>query len=198
MTLKEARAAAEKARGGELPTLIKSACDAADFEAAARKWLGEREASDQRPVFHLERFAFPRWKGRGIGDITRTDIKQLLEAVPGDGPQRNRVKATIHTLFNWAFDEELIDRNPCAKIPRIKEYKRERVLRDDELARTWRAAGELGLYGRAIRMLILTGARKGEVVGMRSSELLLDQKLWKLPGRGLRTKTRQGAYGAAQ
>jgi integrase len=86
----------------------------------------------------------------------------------------------------------LIDKNPCAKIPRIKEYARDRVLTDDELASTWRAAGELDLYGRAIRMLILTGARKSEVERMRRGEIFLDQKLWKLAGgKSLRTKTRQ-------
>jgi integrase len=52
------------------------------------------------------------------------------------------------------------------------------VLTDDELRAVWRAAGEYP-FGAFVKMLILTGQRRGEVAGMRWSEVNGD--LWTLP-----------------
>jgi integrase len=65
--------------------------------------------------------------------------------------------------------------------------KRERVLTEDEIGEVWRAAGDAGSpYGAIIRLLILTGQRRGEVAGMTWAELSDDLTSWTLPGE--RTK----------
>jgi integrase len=45
----------------------------------------------------------------------------------------------------------------------------------------WQAAGELGPYGAMVRLLILTGQRRGEVAGMEWDELDLENRIWTLP-----------------
>jgi len=64
---------------------------------------------------------------------------------------------------------------------------RERVLSDDELAAIWRASGD-DAYGKVIKLLILLGARRGEVGGMRWSELDLDRAVWTIPPERTKNK----------
>ena len=52
------------------------------------------------------------------------------------------------------------------------------MLDDAELAAIWRAAGDDD-YGKVIKLLILTGARRAEVGGMRWSEI--EKGMWSLP-----------------
>jgi integrase len=56
------------------------------------------------------------------------------------------------------------------------EKSRDRVLSDEELKRVWEAAGEIGWpFGPIIRLLILTGARREEIGGLRWSEIKGDR-----------------------
>jgi len=73
--------------------------------------------------------------------------------------------------------------NPFAELPIAKSVnKRERVLSDAEIAQIWRAAGVASSpYGTIIRLLILTGQRRGEVAGMAWNEISDDLTTWSLP-----------------
>lgn len=62
---------------------------------------------------------------------------------------------------------------------------RDRVLNDLELAAVWSACLNDD-YGKIIRLLILTGARRTEVGGMAWSELNFDDRTWTIPAN--RTK----------
>jgi integrase len=64
---------------------------------------------------------------------------------------------------------------------------RSRVLSDEELAAIWHASGN-DAYGRVIKLLILTGARRGEIGGMRWSELDLDRAIWTIPPQRTKNK----------
>jgi integrase len=57
---------------------------------------------------------------------------------------------------------------------------RARVLSDSELAAIWRACGNDD-YGRIVRLLILTGCRRGEIGDMRWPEIDLERGTWTLP-----------------
>ena len=60
---------------------------------------------------------------------------------------------------------------------------RERVLSDTELGTLYTAAGTLAEpLGVLVRLLILTGQRRGEVTGMRWEDVNLDTGKWSLPG----------------
>src|SRR5262249_35599778 len=82
---------------------------------------------------------------------------------------------------NWALERDIINVAPCAGVKSPSaERPRDRVLTDEELARVWGAADQLGYpFGTLIKLLILTGQRRGEVAGMRWSEI--DGDLWTLP-----------------
>jgi integrase len=82
----------------------------------------------------------------------------------------------------------MVPANPFAALPIAKSIaKRTRVLNDHEIAEIWTAAGKAAApYGSIIRLLILTGQRRGEVAGMSWGELSDDLASWTMPGE--RTK----------
>jgi integrase len=60
-------------------------------------------------------------------------------------------------------------------------------LNDAELAAVWRASGG-DEYGKIVKLLILTGARRAEIGGLRWSELDADAGTWTLPGERAKNK----------
>ena len=102
-----------------------------------------------------------------------------------------RTAAYGRAAFAWAVKRDAVQHNPFANLPVAKSIaKRERVLTDQEIAEIWRAAGDAGSpYGTIIRLLILTGQRRGEVAGMAWGEISDDLATWTLPGE----RTKNGA-----
>lgn len=125
-----------------------------------------------------------------IDQIKRADVVRALDAiVAGGAPTRaNRALAAIKKLMNWCIDRGIIETSPVAALkPPTKEVARERVLTDTELAACLNAATTEGFpFEPFLQLLILTGQRRGEVAGMRWSELDFDNGLWTLPAK--RTK----------
>jgi integrase len=102
-----------------------------------------------------------------------------------------RTAAYGRAAFAWAVKRSMVPVNPFNDLPVAKNIaKRERVLSDQEIAEIWRAAGEAtSPYGNILRLLILTGQRRGEVAGMTSDEISADLATWTLPG----ARTKNGA-----
>jgi integrase len=117
----------------------------------------------------------PAWGYRSIKDIRRHDILVLIDAIADRGSltMARRVMAYVHRLFRWSVIRGLLDSNPAADLPKPgREVQRDRVLTDDELKEVWKAAEAVGWpYGSAIQLLILTGARRGEISELRWSEV---------------------------
>lgn len=116
-------------------------------------------------------------------------MRALDTIIAGGAPTRaNRALAAIKKLMNWCIDRGIIETSPVAALkPPTKEVARERVLTDIELAACWDAATDEGFpFKQFVQLLILTGQRRGEVSGMRRSELDLDNGIWTLPAK--RTK----------
>jgi integrase len=134
----------------------------------------------------LDLYVRKPWGDRKITEVRRTDVRSVLEKIVAGGAPiaANRVHSIIRKFFNWCLEQEIVEASPCAglKPPAGKEDSRDRILSDDELRRVWKAADKLGApYGAMVQLLILTGQRRGEVVGMQWAELDLKDRVWTLP-----------------
>jgi integrase len=132
----------------------------------------------------------PAWRGRVIHDIARRDIRELVENVAVDRPiMANRALGHISKFFNWLCEQDIIAASPSAGVkPPAPENARDRMLSDAEIKALWHACeGIGGAAGPAVKLMLLTGQRCGEVVGMRRSEISGD--VWTLPPE--RTKNKQ-------
>jgi integrase len=181
MSLAEARTAWREAHGivsqGESPKHRRPA--AADtFAAVVAEWL-KRDQASNRTAGHveqsIERTVLPRWHDRMIATIKRRDVIEAIDAVVDQGKPiaARRLHAHLHRLFKWSVGRGIIESNPMADLPKPgAETKRDRVLTDAELVVVWKGADEIGWpFGPAIKLLMLTGARRTEIGALRWSEI---------------------------
>jgi integrase len=140
----------------------------------------------------LEKEIVGQWRGRRLADISRRDVNRLLDDVVERGAPiaANRILAILRKACKWAVSREIIEHSPCDGVmARSAETPRDRVLDDREVRLVWKAADTLGWpFSPIVKLLLLTGARRGEVVGMRWGEIDLDMKLWALPASRTKNK----------
>ncbi|MBT3989599.1 MAG: integrase arm-type DNA-binding domain-containing protein, partial [Rhodospirillaceae bacterium] len=147
--------------------------------------------SKDQIVRRLENDIFPHWGRIPILEITKIDVRELVEEIARDRPVAgNRTLALISRIFNWACKKDRLDASPAFGIdPPSVEVSRDRVLTDDEIVCLWAAFDKLGHpFSAVFKILLLTAQRRSEVGGMMWSELDVD--LWTLPGE--RTKNSNG------
>jgi integrase len=114
--------------------------------------------------------------------VTRRAISaRLREISTAQGPvAAARARAALSAFYNWAISEGYeIQSNPVQGSTRAASTpSRTRVLTPAELRSIWLACRGDD-YGRIIRLLILTGQRRGEIGGARWGEINGD--VWTLP-----------------
>ncbi len=183
---RQATRAAERA-GTSRPVTVGDLID----EYLKREGGAKRSAGEIRRS--LEKEVRPAWGARRIEDVGRRDVVELLDGVVDRGAPvaANRLKARISRLFNFGIERGLIDANPCGRMkpPGGKETARARELSGDEIGVFWRAldsaAMEPGIK-QALRFMLATGQRRGEVIGLHKGEIVAADRAWLLPGE--RTK----------
>ena len=163
------------------------------FEAVAEDFIerhvnGQRRAKDTEREIRKELIS--RWRTRPISEIARDDVVRLIEEI-ADRPApylSHIVLGHIRSLFNWAINRGTygLENSPCDRVKPAAligpKVPRQRVLQDPELASLWRASETLGYpFGPLYRLLLLTGARKGEIAGALWREFDLGKKVWTVP-----------------
>jgi integrase len=115
--------------------------------------------------------------------ITRRDVAARLLVIDREcgGATALRARSHISSFFAWGIAQGLMDSNPVVGAAQLKPPPaRDRVLDDAELSAIWRAC-EDDDFGKIVRLLIILGARRTEVGGLRWSELDLNRGVWVLP-----------------
>jgi integrase len=149
----------------------------------ADKKAAVRPATHRLAELYLNGPYFRSLHAKGIATISHADVAARLTAIKRNHSSHTAAAArrAISALFTWAMQEGLCGANPVAGTRKPAEAKsRDRVLSDAELVAIWNACGDDD-YGRIVRLLILLGARRQEIGGMRSSELNLEAGIWTLP-----------------
>jgi integrase len=119
-----------------------------------------------------------------VASVTFADIDTLHRKVGARAPtQANRVVALLSRMFNLAIRWGLRSDNPTRGIERNRESKRQRYLTGTELARVTAALADMRDQGaaNAIRLMLLTGARRGETLAARWRDVDLDAGVWVKP-----------------
>jgi integrase len=193
LSAEQARAAAKtilaKVALGEDPQADKTARRHKDGHTV-RALVGEYLASKEgtiRPrtlrslAAYLNGSYFKPLHGMPVDAVTRRDVAARLIAITRAHGSivAARARGALSTFYTWAMGNGLAEINPTVGTLKPKDAEpRERVLSDQELAAIWRASGD-DAYGQVIKLLILTGARRAEVGGMRWSEL--KHGAWTIP-----------------
>jgi integrase len=128
----------------------------------------------------VRKHLLPRWAKLQAGDISRREVKAMMARI--EAPiVANQTLAAASAIFAWAMREEITKVNPCALVDRNPTNERERVLSDSEIPKFWAAFGDAGLVrGAALKTILLTGQRPGEVAHMRLEHIV--DGWWQMPG----------------
>ena len=130
---------------------------------------------------------------RKVTALNFNDIDDLHRAITkASGPHRaNRVIALVSKLCSLAVQWHWRTDNPCKGIERHTEDPRKRYLTGAELDRLSEALAEHDDQDAAdiFRLLLLTGARRGEVLAGRWADVDLQRGVWTKPGATTKRKT---------
>jgi integrase len=152
-----------------------------DYLAAKVKQV--RRRTYRELVRYLTGHFFRPLHATPIDQITRRDVAVRLSKINAENGSisAGRARGALSAFYVWCMGMGLAEHNPVVGTIKPQDAKpRDRVLSDSELASIWHASGD-GAYGKVIKLLIVTGARRGEVGGMRWSELDLKRRVWSLP-----------------
>src|SRR5262249_10546599 len=136
----------------------------ADMAARYREHAMRRNKSWRQADRLVCRHLLPRWGKLAAASITRNDVRTLGSRIAAP-VLANQVLASASAVFSWALREDYggVTANPCTRIERNRTRSRERVLSDAEMSAFWKEFGAAGVVGAALKMILMTGQRPGEV-----------------------------------
>ena len=154
------------------------------FSDLHKRYVEQCASKNNRSWQHTSRLVLtnilPRWGKLQASTITRADAKQLLASVAKPSVATQAMLAAS-AVFQWAVDEDMLSFNPCRGIAKKVTNDRERVLSPSEYAPFWRALDDIDLVqALALRSVLLTGQRPGEVAHMRLEHI--KDGWWEMPG----------------
>ena len=195
-----ARLAGAIAAGGD-PAAVRAAQRGAPTVAdLAARFLSEhvatktklRTGTEYRRL--IEKIILPALGNQRVRDLKRADIARLHHARRTAPYEANRVLAVLSKMLSLA--EKWGDRpdgsNPCRHVEKYSERKRERMLSAEEFSRL---GDVLGRSGRspyviaAIKLLVFTGARLREILGLRWNWIDFERGEARLPDSKSGAKT---------
>ena len=161
---------------------------AADLRALFERYIGALPDERKRP-HGRERTKSDHgvdWSRRKLSEIDANDVRSLMVSLKdGHGASTaNRAFELLRTMFNRLRDWHLFEGdNPCAGLSKFPEHSRERFLRGDELPAFFAAFNALaeGAFKDFVALALYTGARRGNVLGMRWADVDLHAGLWSIP-----------------
>lgn len=158
------------------------AIDKGRIERHLRPLLGKRFAEKLFPEDIRRAFNAIR-DGKTKADIkTGRHGRALVRG--GEGTARQAIKL-LRSVFNWAIEQHLMKANPAIGVKLGKDKVRNTVMRGpedyDSLFKTLdKAENEKRIrptVAEAIRIIALTGARRGEITGLRWGDVHLKEGL---------------------
>jgi integrase len=144
--------------------------------------IAKRSQSDQRSMFL--KLILPKLGALKVSEVRHEDIDELHQEISQHHPVRaNRVVEVLRKAFNLAIRWGWRTDNPGKGVHRNPEQKRTRYLSAAELSRLYEALAKHPEKSSvdAIRLLALTGARRGEVLAARWDEFDLRAGIWTKP-----------------
>jgi integrase len=150
----------------------------------------------------IERRILPTLGDRKVSTVTRDDVVKLhravgdeRNAVTGENKKRgaNAAIGMLSILLNKAVEWSLREDNPVRFVKRHPEHGRERYLSTKEFERLFqvldRFQSQFSDTCDATRLAMMTGARRGEILSMRVTDIDLAAAVWVKPAS--RTKQRR-------
>lgn len=213
--LKDAREQASQARqaiqSGDDPSELRKTAKAKavheavnTFRAVAGEWMEHQAArwtpeTRERIRASLEADILKTMGARPLASIKPLEVMTAIKAIEarGAGDQAGRVLQRVKAIFRWAVIHRRLDSNPMldlvqSEILKPREVQHRAALDAKELPAF---LAQLDAYDgdphtiHALRLLMLTATRPGEVRGARWSEVDMDAAMWTIPAERMKMRS---------
>lgn len=162
------------------------------FGAVIDRYLEARKGLRPRTLENLTRHLKNHWKplhSLPLSEIKRADVAARVQELSKERGRTAAARArdNLSALYSWSMGEGLCEHNPVSATndPLKGVAPRDRVLSDAEIRAIWNVLPDDD-FGRILKLLLLTGARRDEIGGLQWSEIDLKAGVLTIPGE--RTK----------
>ena len=139
------------------------------FSRYGRRWKPRTLAANRR---YLHDQLLPFFAGRPIADITREEVQRWFRSLHATPAAANRSAPVLSVIMQqaeaWGYRPD--GGNPCKGIRRYRQKRSERFLSPEEYRRLGmvldRHEARQPFRVAALRLLLLTGCRKSEIIGL--------------------------------
>lgn len=139
------------------------------------------------------RAALERHLATPISELTKSDLQDAIDRKAHSGRRfaANRIRSALMAFTAWCWRRGYIGENIGLGTSKpLIEQPRDRVPSIEEVRKILEASDQLGpMWGPFVRILIFTAQRRGDVAGIRWSEIDLESRRWSIPAG--RTKNRR-------
>lgn len=160
-----------------------------EYQAKHLPKLAPKNTSDQERAW--SRHVLPRIGKIKLKELTSRDVDDLHRVISETAPvMANRVIAYLRKALNIAVRNQWVATNVANGVQKNREEPRCRYMTKQETERLLNALKEMPNQqaANAIRLLLLTGARRAEVFGAKWSEFDLDLGVWTKPAGRVKTR----------
>ncbi len=144
-----------------------------------------KTATDYKSI--LKQHLRPEFGHKRIDSITKSDVARFHSRLGKEARyQANRCRAVLSAIYAYARQHGYVDDgvNPCLGVPKHKEKARQRYLSPEEIARLTQALADVEDQRTApqaaidaVRLLLATGLRRGEILNLRWDDVNLDGRV---------------------
>jgi integrase len=117
----------------------------------------------------LDLHYLPTFNARELDSITHRQISGVTDDLIDKPSECSHAIAVGRTFFKFCVRRHYISASPMEGMRLPKHTPQDRVLTDAELKAIWNATGDGEIFSNIIRLLILTGQRRGEIAQLRTS-----------------------------
>ncbi len=146
--------------------------DVADEVFRRYQWHWKPSTLEVNRVYYRNQI-LPRFKGRAIDEITRHDVQRWFASLHATPVAADRSAPVLSVILRQAevYGYRPEGSNPCTGIKRYRRRNRERFLNHDEIRRLSdvldKRPAKQSLLAAIVRLLLLTGARKSEILTLK-------------------------------
>jgi integrase len=148
--------------------------------------LKRRRIVNTKVIMSGLRRGLGRLMGKDVAQITREDFVAAITAIEDQGKPgaADDLRKFTRTFCDWAVNSGKAAANVMAGLRRPKQTRAEklaaearkaRALSDDEIIAVWNACEGRGSFGNLVRLLLLAGARRGEIAKLARDQIQCDR-----------------------
>lgn len=176
--------------------------DGLTFESLAREWFEYNapkwaESTTRKAKLYLENDLLPDLGARLVKSITRPDLVDMVRKVEARGTLNaaGKIRQWLHQIFRYGLARGVVDANPATDLNVVaapakaaRHHPHVSFAELPELLRNVDAASIHRLTRNAIRLLLLTAVRPGELRQAPWAEFDLEAATWTIPKERMKAR----------